>query len=161
VEGDIAHAPLRGPFDAVAQFCSNLLTWSPDADHARALLERVAGLLRPGGRLLFGSEDWQPELPARAQRWDEWQDGAIIYRQRFDAQRRLAHHQTVIFGPAHRRQEYHHQTWWPSREEMEALFAEAGLCVMGRFNGCAEVPYDPHVPGLIYVLERGETGRLH
>ena len=38
VEGDIAHTPLRGPFDAVAQFCGNLLTWFPDPDSARDAL---------------------------------------------------------------------------------------------------------------------------
>lgn len=157
VEGDIAHVPLRGPFDAVVQFCGNLLTWSPDRDHARALLERVAGLLRPGGRLLFGSEEWLPELPSRAQHWDEWRGGAAIYRQRFDAGRRIAHHQTVIFGPGHRRQEYHHQTWWPSCADMEELFADAGLRVLGRFNNCAETPYHPQAPGLIYVLERVDS----
>ena len=161
VEGDIADVPLRGPFDAVAQFCSNLLTWSPDASHARVLLERVAGLLRPGGRLLFGSEEWQPELPARAQYWDEWRGGAAIYRQRFDAQRRVAHHQTVVFGPAHRRQEYCHQSWWPSREEMEALFVQAGLRVVGRFNDCTDAPYNPQAAGLIYVLERERATSFH
>ncbi len=157
VEGDIAHAPLRGPFDAVAQFCGNLLTWFPGPDSARAALRRVAGLLRPGGRLLFGSEDWQPELPARAQHWDEWRGGAAIYRQRFDAQRRIAHHQTVVFGPAHSRQEYRQDVWWPTLPEMEQLFVEAGLEVVGRFNGCAGAPYDPNVPGLVHVLAREGT----
>lgn len=154
VEGDLARPPLRGPFDAIAQFCGNLLTWFPDRDSARAALWHVAGLLRPGGRLLFGSEDWQPELPARAQRWDEWQDGAIIYRQRFDAQQRIAHHQAVVFGPAHRRREYRQQVWWPTLPEMERLFAEVGLAVVERRNGCADVPYNPGAPGLVYVLER-------
>lgn len=154
VEGDAARPPLRGPFDAIAQFCGNLLTWFPDRDSAHAALGRVAGLLRPGGRLLFGSEDWQPELPLRAQQWDEWRDGAAIYRQHFDAQHRIAHQQTVVFGPAHHRHEYHQQTWWPALAEMERLFAEVGLVVVDRRNGCADVPYDPGAPGLVYVLAR-------
>ncbi|MEW6580047.1 MAG: class I SAM-dependent methyltransferase [Chloroflexota bacterium] len=157
VEGDLAHPPLRGPFDAIAQFCGNLLTWFPDRASARDALWRVAGLLRPGGRLLFGSEDWQPELPPRAQHWDEWHGGAAIYRQRFDAQRRIAHHQAVVFGPAHHRREYRQQTWWPALVEMERLFAEVGLVVVDRRNGCADVPYDPDAPGLVYVLAREGT----
>lgn len=155
VEGDLARPPLRGPFDAIVQFCGNLLTWFPDRPSARNALGRVAGLLRPGGRLLFGSEDWQPELPARTQRWDEWQGGAIIYREHFDTQRRIAHQQAVVFGPAHHRREYRQQVWWPTVSEMEQLFAEVGLAVVGRRNGCADAPYNPGTPGLVYVLERG------
>jgi hypothetical protein len=37
---------------------------------------------------------------------------------------------------------------------MEALFEQAGLVVRGRFNTCADEPYDPAQEGLVYVLER-------
>jgi len=154
VEADVAALPLRGPFDAIAQFCGNLLTWFPDREQARDTLWTVTNLLKPGGRLLFGRADWQPELPPRSQHWDEWPDGAAIYRRRYDPQRRVAHAQTVIFGPEHRRREFHRWTWWPTHRDMEALFKQVGLAVRGRTNGYVDAPYDPRMPGLIYVLER-------
>ncbi|MEL7672219.1 MAG: class I SAM-dependent methyltransferase [Chloroflexota bacterium] len=154
VEADVARLPLRGSFDAVAQFCGNLITWFADRHETLNALTRLASLLRPGGRLLFGTDDWRPELPGRSQHWDEWNGGAAIYRQRFDARRRMAEMQMVVFGPGHAREEFWRQTWWPSHCQMEALFEQAGLVVRGRFNTCADEPYDPAQEGLVYVLER-------
>ena len=154
VEADVAHLPLRGEFDAVAQFCGNLITWFAGRDETLAALSRVASLLRPGGRLLFGTDDWRPELPGRSQHWDEWNGGAAIYRHRFDARRRMAEVQMVVFGPGHAREEFWRKTWWPSHCEMEALFEQAGLVVCGRYNAFADEPYNPAQAGLVYVLER-------
>ena len=152
VEADIAQLALPGQFDAVAQFCGNLLTWFPDEERALDALWHVTTFLRPGGRLLLGTDDWQSELPPRSQHWDEWQGGAAIYRQTYDHQRRIAHSQTVIFGPNHERHEYRRQRWWPSIDDMETLFAQVGLTVCGHYNNCAGAPYSPYQPGLVYVL---------
>jgi SAM-dependent methyltransferase len=154
VEADLANAPLRGPFDAIAQFCGNFMTWFASSEETLDVLWHMANLLRPGGRLLFGTDDWQPELPQRAQQWDEWDGGAAIYRQRFDRRQRIAHSQTVIFGPEHQRREYRRQTWWPSPCDMERLFAQAGLTVTGKFNSFAHDGYDPREGGLVYVVQR-------
>lgn len=154
VEADIVHAPLRGHFDAVAQFCDNFLTWFDAPQRTLDALWNVASLLKPGGRLLFGANDWLPELPARHQDYDEWPGGAAIYRHRFDAGRRLAQSQTVIFGPGHERTEYHRLRWWPAQGEMEMLFAQAGLRLIAHFNDFQDARYRPTAPGLVYLLER-------
>jgi SAM-dependent methyltransferase len=154
IEADIADLPLRGSFDAIAQFCGNLLTWFPTRESALDILWNVTGLLRSGGRLMLGSNDWEPELPLRSQDWDEWQGGAAIYRQRYDQSQRVSHTQTVVFGPKHERREYRRQTWWPSHQDMEALFAQVGLTVCGRYNSFIDRSYDPGQRGLIYVLVR-------
>jgi hypothetical protein len=154
VESDIALMAFDRAFDAVAQFCSNFLTWFSDPAETLDVLWNVTGLLRPGGRLLVGTEDWLPELPPRAQDWDEWRGGAAIYRHHYDADQRIAHTQTVVFGPEHERHEYNRQTWWPSRQDMEALFARVGLTVCGRYNALVDLPYNPALPGLVYVLVR-------
>ncbi|MBN1679218.1 MAG: class I SAM-dependent methyltransferase [Anaerolineae bacterium] len=154
VEADLANPPLRGPFDAIAQFCGNFLTWFANREQTLEALWNVSNLLRPGGRLLFGTDDWTPELPERSQHWDEWDGGAAIFRQRFNVQQRLAETQTVIFGPQHRRSEYRRQIWWPSQQEMASLFAQVGLTVCGRYNNCTGEPFDPRYDGLVYVLTR-------
>lgn len=154
VEADAAALPLRGPFDAIAQFCGNMLTWFATPERTLDALWSVANLLRPGGRFLLGARDWRPELPARSQHYDEWQGGAAIYRQRFDRELRLAQTQTVVFGPDHRRAEYRSQVWWPSPAEMERLFHQVGLVVVRRSNVYADQPYNASAPGLIYVLAR-------
>jgi SAM-dependent methyltransferase len=154
VEADIADMPLRGPFDAIAQFCGNFMTWFTDRERTLEALWSMTSLLRPGGRLLLGTDDWQPELPHRSQQWDEWPGGAAIYRQRYDAQRRIAEKQTVIFGPQHQRLEYRRQTWWPSHHDMETLFAQVGLGICGQYNTCVDAPYNPDRSGLVYLLAR-------
>ncbi|MBN1564515.1 MAG: class I SAM-dependent methyltransferase [Anaerolineae bacterium] len=154
VEADVAQLPLRGTFDAIAQFCGNLMTWFSTPEKTLNVLWDVTNLLKPGGRFVFGDPDWTPELPLRKQHWDEWQGGAAIYRHTYDAQRRMSHTQAVIFGPDHARQEYRRQTWWPNRDDMEMLFAQAGLTVCACYNGCVDKPYDPNRSGLVYVLAR-------
>lgn len=154
IEADIARLPLRGSFDAIAQFCGNFLNWFPNREGALDALWHVAHLLRPGGRLLFGTDDWEPELPSRSQSWDEWADGAAIYRQRYDPQQRVLHTQTVEFGPGQERREYWRQIWWPSHHDMEALFAQVGLIVCGRYNAFADRPFHPGQNGLVYVQVR-------
>lgn len=154
VEGDLANLPFAGPFDAVAQFCGNLLTWFDNRHQTMETLWKVASLLRPGGRLLLGTDDWEPELPSRSQHYDEWDGGAAIYRQKYDQQSRMAETQTVLFGPEHKRQEYYRQNWWPSTQEMESLFEQIGLVVCGRTNSYRVRPFRPEAPGLVYVLER-------
>jgi SAM-dependent methyltransferase len=154
VEANVMNLPLRGSFDAVAQFCGNLLTWFSSREQARQALENVAALVRPGGRVLLGASDWQHELPNRSQQWDEWDGGAAIYRYRFDRRERFYEAQTVVFGPEHRRAEYWRRAWWPSAEDMEDLFDKVGLRVCLRTNGCSQASYDPNLEGLVYVLVR-------
>ncbi len=154
VEADIAQLPLGGVFDAVAQFCGNFLTWFANRDQTLNTLWNVTNLLRPGGRLLIGTPHWLSELPQRRQDWDEWHGGAAIYRHRYDRQQRIAHSQTVVFGPQHERYEYHRQRWWPSQGDMQTMFAQVGLAVRGCYNSYVESPYDPDLPGLIFVLQR-------
>ncbi|MCD4685278.1 MAG: methyltransferase domain-containing protein [Anaerolineae bacterium] len=154
VEADIARLPLRGTFDAVAQFCDNFLAWFADREQARAALWNVAHMLRPGGRLLIGKNDWQPDLPSREQKWDEWRGGAAIHRHRYDQRQRIAHSQTVVFGPEHERREFNRRRWWPARQDIEALFAEVGLTVVQRTNTYVDAPFNPEQRGLVYVLVR-------
>lgn len=154
VEADIADMPLEGPYDAIAQFCGNFLTWFEDRDRTRDVLWNVSSLLRPGGWLLVGTERWRPELPLRAQDWNEWNGGAAIYRHTYDQEQRIARSQTVVFGPQHERREYHRQRWWPSHGDMEALFEQVGLRQVSRFNAYDAAPYDARQLGLVYVLER-------
>lgn len=154
VEADIADLPLRGTFDAAAQFCGNFLTWFANRDQTLEALWNVANVLRPGGRLLVGTTDWQPDLPARRQDWDEWHGGAAIYRHQYDQRQRIKTSQTVVFGPQHERREYHRQTWWPSAYDMETLFEQAGLAIRGQYNAYINAPFNPQQRGLIYVLQR-------
>jgi SAM-dependent methyltransferase len=156
IEADIAHLPLRSGFDAIVQFCGNFLTWFPSREQTLETLWNVVNLLRPGGRLLIGTNDWHAELPPRSQQWDEWQGGAAIYRQRYDSHQRLSTAQTVIFGPRHERHEYRRETWWPSHHDMESLFAQVGLIVCSRYNNWDTRPFDPGQEGLVYVLAREE-----
>ncbi|NDJ75739.1 MAG: class I SAM-dependent methyltransferase [Chloroflexi bacterium] len=154
VEADVADMPLRGPFEAVVQFCDNLMTWFANRERTLDVLWNVANLLRPGGRLLCGTQDWQADLPARSQSWDEWEGGAAIYRQRFDQHSRINQTQTVVFGPEHKRHEYRRQTWWPTLCEMETMFRQVGLNVWERYSTFDGQPFDPDGRGLVYVLVR-------
>jgi len=70
---DITRA--EGPFDAVLQLYDRSVLGFPTEDEDRASLHHVAGLLRPGGHLLFGIRDWPLDLPHAARSWQETAEG--------------------------------------------------------------------------------------
>lgn len=52
VQGDMRQPPLQGPFDAILSMDAAFGVFREDAEHL-AVLDALAGLLRPGGRLLL------------------------------------------------------------------------------------------------------------
>ncbi len=67
-----------GPYDAVLSLYDRSICGFPsEAEDARSL-RRLADLLRPGGRLVFGINDWPFELPCARRDWREAGDGVEL-----------------------------------------------------------------------------------
>ena len=118
------------------------------------LLDRVYAVLKEGGRFLFGSPYWQDSPPLQESSKSETLETTEDHEYVFDPQSRMIRFQTVVLGRDGSRQEYRRRSWHPSAEQMAALLYEAGFTIEGQLNDFNYLPYDPQLPGLIWLGRR-------
>lgn len=155
VRGDLSDLSLSEPLDAVVQFQDNLLEWTKGPADAVHSLDRLHAILKPGGGLLFGTNDWTATLPRHQESQAETEVGIEQYRDFFNPDSRILRSQTIVVGRDGKRSEHWHHVWHPTAEQMEALLYQAGFMVAGQLNGYNFLPYDRDQPGLVWLAQRG------
>jgi cyclopropane fatty-acyl-phospholipid synthase-like methyltransferase len=153
--GDLTSLQLDKQVNAVVQFNDNLLSWAESPAEALHLLDQVHAVLKRHGRFLFGGPDWIDILPLQEQSLSETAESKEIYRHFFDPDSRTARYQTIVLGQDGRRNEYWRHTWHPTADQMVALLYQAGFQVEGQFNNFDYLPYDPNLPGLVWLVKKG------
>jgi SAM-dependent methyltransferase len=154
VHGDLNDLDLIEPVDAVVQFRDNLLDWADGPAEALHLLDQLNAVLKSDGRILFGTPGWRAEPPSEEQSLASTPDGQEIYRTFFDQESRRAAFQTVVIGRDGTQREYWRRNWSPTAEQMAALLFQAGFDVEGQFNDFDYLPYDPDLPGLVWLAQK-------
>ena len=155
VRGDLGDLKLSEPLDAVVQFQGNLLAWTEGPADAVHTLDRLHAILKPGGGLLFGTNDWLAMPPRHEESQAETKAGIEHYSDFFNPDSRILRSQTVVVGHDGLRSEYWHHTWYPTADQMEALLYQAGFLVAGQLNGYNYLPYDREQPGLVWLAQKG------
>lgn len=69
---------MDGPYQAIVSFYDRSCCGFPTEHEDERSLRHLVGLLRPGGWLLFGINDWPFALPEPAQRWAETEAGVEL-----------------------------------------------------------------------------------
>ena len=64
-----------GPYAAVLSLYDRSVCGFPTGDDDARSLRHLAGLLEPGGWLVFGIDDWPADLPAASEHWRETDEG--------------------------------------------------------------------------------------
>jgi len=152
--GDLTDLVLNHQINAVAQFNDNLLAWAEGPAEALHFLDQVHAILKRRGRFLFGSPNWTAILPLQEQSQSETADSKEIYRHFFDPDSRTARFKTVVLGREGKRNEYWRHTWHPTAEQMAALLFQTGFHIEGQFNDFGYLPYDPNLPGLVWLVQK-------
>lgn len=155
VQGVVRALPDLGRFDAVCAFYDDCLLSSEDEAGNLTALREVAGMLKPGGGLLFGTTDCPPLLPAwqRSTRRDG--DEAVEETITFDAATRIG---TSVRLHRHddgrcERFERRRRHYLPA--EAAALLASAGLSLTGAWCGYdAALPYGARDEGMVLAARR-------
>ena len=155
VHGDLDDLALAEQLNAVVQFRGNLLEWAKSPADALHMLDRVHAILRPGGRCLFGTPDWELAPPLHRQSRAETAESTQIYHRYFDPDSRTVRSQTIVFGQDGSQREFWRHTWHPTLEQVASLLYQAGFHVEGQLNGFNFSPYDPNRPGLVWLVQRG------
>lgn len=154
INGSLDDLTLKDPVDAVVQFHDNLLTWADGPAEALFLLDMVHSIVKEDGLFLFGSTDWRASLPQQEQSLSETHQETETYHRYFDPESRTILGQTVVLGRDGTRSEFWHHAWYPTVEQMEALIVQADFYVEGQFNDFSFLPYDPSLPGLVWLVRK-------
>lgn len=119
-----------------------------------ASFKRVADLLRPSGRLLFGCAGWTHEPPNRER---VYEGGGVraVETVTFDRQKRMVQRILRVEG-AEVRRELHWRGYWPGVAEVEDALRKTGFNVRGRWHqyDLKAVWTGEQQPGLIWLVER-------
>jgi SAM-dependent methyltransferase len=158
VEGTARNLPDLGRFDAVCAFYDDcLVSYADEADN-RAAIARISRALRPGGRLLFGTTDCAPLLPA-VQRSVRTEDGETVEETiSFDAASRTGTSERLHRLLDGRRERYRRVRRHYTLAEVAELLAESGLLSQGAWNAYdAALPFGSRPEGMVVAaLKRGD-----
>lgn len=153
--GDARALPVAGPFDAAINMFLSFGYFATDEEN-QAMLNGIARVLRPGGRLLI--DFWNREHEVRAFQptvVDKRDDGILeIEDWSFDPMAgRLNWTNTVIF-PDSRREAWEHSIRAFTVAEVKKMLEAAGLTLLAVYGGLDGVPYTIDSEAAIFVAGR-------
>lgn len=155
VVGDARALPLAGPFDAAINMFLSFGYFATDAE-SQAMLDGIARVLRPGGRLLVDFWNREHEIRAFQPTVLDRRDDEILEIEdwSFDALAgRLNWTNTVIF-PDGRREAWSHSIRAFTVAEVRAMLETAGFRLVALYGSLDGEPYTLDAEAAIFVAER-------
>jgi SAM-dependent methyltransferase len=145
----------HGPYDAVLSLYDRSICGFPSEDEDARSLRRVAGLLRPGGWLVFGINDWPFHLPAPRRDWRETPDGVELTEVQSDRVAMICTDHVRLLRPDGRREQYTLTRRHYYLPELRRLLATADLMIVAALHRLAdERPYGNGGDGLFIFARR-------
>lgn len=143
-----------GPFDAALSLYDRSVCGFPSEAEDRRSLCHIAGLLRPGGWLVFGINDWPFHLPEPRRDWRETPGGIELLEVLPDRAAMTCTDRTTLVCPDGRRERYELTRRHYFLPELRRLLAEAGFELAAALHRLAEGrPYGDGGDGL-FVFAR-------
>lgn len=159
IETTARNLPEIGPFDAVCAFYDDCLLSYEDESDNRAAIGRVAGALRPGGRLLFGTTDCPSELPPFQRTARQTDDELVEESITFDSATRIGVSERLHRLADGRVERYRRVRRHHTLAEIATMLAGAGLDLTGAWNGYDEsLPYGSRSEGMVLAAVRDGGG---
>jgi 2-polyprenyl-3-methyl-5-hydroxy-6-metoxy-1,4-benzoquinol methylase len=138
-----------GPYAAILSLYDRSVCGFPGEHEDARSLRHLADLLRPGGRLVFGTDDWPFHLPEPRRDWRETADGIELLEVLVDRVAMTCTDRTTLIRPDGRREEYTLTRRHYFLPELWRLCAEAGLHIENALHRLAENrPYGDGGDGL-------------
>jgi SAM-dependent methyltransferase len=145
------------PYDAILSLYDRSCCGFPTEAEDRRSLQHLARLLRPGGWLVFGIDDWPFNLPPASRRWEETADGIELIEVLPDRVEMTCTERVTLLRPDGRRERYELARRHYYLPELRGLLAEAGLRLVGaRHRLVGQRPYGDGGDGL-FVFARLEA----
>jgi hypothetical protein len=146
-----------GPYAAVLSLYDRSCCGFPTEAEDMTSLRHLAGLLTPGGWLIFGIDDWPFDLPQPSQRWEETTAGVELVDVVPDRVAMTCTDRVTRITPSGRRESYSLTRRHYYLPEIRRLLECAGLALEGAFHHLDTVrPYGDGGNGLFVLARRPE-----
>ncbi|NJO83954.1 MAG: class I SAM-dependent methyltransferase [Blastochloris sp.] len=145
-----------GLFDAILSLYDRSVCGFPSAEEDVASLRHLATLLAPGGRLVFGINDWPFHLPEPRRDWREKTDGIELLEVTVDRTTMTCSDHTTLIRPDGRREHYTLTRRHYYLPELRRLLADAGFVLETALHRLAGRPYGAGEDGL-FLFARKES----
>jgi SAM-dependent methyltransferase len=145
-----------GPYRGVLSLYDRSVCGFPSEEEDARSLRRLAGLLVPGGWLVFGIDDWPFRLPEASTRRENTERGAERIEVVPDARAMTCTHRVSLTRPDGHREIHALTRRHYSRPELTRLLARCGFVTVAVFHRLAEErPYAEGGEGLFVYARRG------
>jgi SAM-dependent methyltransferase len=128
----------------------------PSEEEDAHSLRHLASLLAPGGRLVFGINDWPFHLPEPHRDWRETPDGIALLEVTVDRAAMTCSDHTMLIRPDGRREHYTLTRRHYYLPEVRRLLADAGFALESASHRLAGRPYGAGEDGL-FLFARKES----
>ncbi len=143
-----------GPYAAILSLYDRSVCGFPSEEADAASLRQLASLLDPGGRLVFGINDWPLHLPEPRRDWRETPDGVELLEVLVDRVAMTCTDHTTLIRPDGRRQEYTLTRRHYFLPELRRLLADAGFALETASHRLAGRPYGTGENGLFLFARK-------
>ena len=147
-----------GPYDAVISLYDRSVCGFPTEAEDAGSLRHIAGLLRPGGWLVFGINDWPVHLPEARRDWRERPDGIELTEVLLDRAAMTCTDSVTLVCPNGQRERHDLTRRHYYLPELRRLFADAGFALEVALHRLMDTcPYGAKDEGL-FVFARYDGG---
>jgi SAM-dependent methyltransferase len=145
-------------FDAILSLYDRSCCGFPTEGEDAASLHHLAVLLKPGGWLLFGINDWPFQMPEASQEWHEVEGGREFVEIIPDRVEMTCTHRVTLIRQDGRQQSYTLTRRHYYLPELRRLLAEAGFKLVAAGHRLGEQrPYGDGGDGLFVYAQLGEV----
>jgi SAM-dependent methyltransferase len=144
-----------GPYAAILSLYDRSVCGFPSEEEDARSLRHLAGLLEPGGWLVFGINDWPAKLPAASEQRRETGEGIELVEVIPEPAAMTCTHRVTLMRPDGRQERHALTRRHYSLPELWRLVAQSGFVPLAAFHRLAEErPYVEGGDGLFVYARR-------
>lgn len=148
-------------FDIILSLYDRSCLGQPDEQQDQASLTHLAGLLRPGGYLVFGIRDWPLDLPRPGRSWEETEEGIELHEVLVNSSNMRCTHRLMLVRPDGSREVYELTRRHYHLPEVRQRLRAAGFHLLSAYHAYDLTrAYGSEPQGLVVVAQMAPSSEV-